>query len=102
MIQEYKGPYQYSEKIVSDWNSTAIGVYYCGYVSSNGKLTVLYVGKGVGDSGVRGRLLDHLQEDHWPDVTHFGYCICSTAKEAEDFEVSEIKRLQPKYNTQGK
>ena len=102
MVQEYKGPYQYSEKVVSDWNSTAIGVYYCGYIGSNGKLTVLYVGKGVGDGGIRSRLLDHLRYDRWPDVTHFGYCICNTAKEAEDFEASEIKRLQPKYNTQGK
>ena len=60
------------------------------------------VGRGVGDGGIRGRLLNHLRNDYWPDVTHFGYCVCSTAKEAEDFEASEIKRLQPKYNTQGK
>ncbi len=101
MIQPYKGHYQYNEKIVSDWNSTAIGVYYCGYPNTNG-LSVLYVGKAISDEGIRGRLLQHLKEDKWPDVSHFGYCVCSTPKEAEDFEASEIKKLKPKYNTQGK
>ena len=101
MVQEYKGPYQYSDKIVGDWDSNAIGIYYCGYPSNN-TLSVLYVGKGVGDAGIRGRLLDHLRDDYWPDATHFGFCVCGTVKEAEDFEASEIKRLQPKYNKQGK
>lgn len=101
MIQEYKGPYPYTEKVVGDWDSSAIGVYYCGY-PSNGKLSVLYVGKSVGDGGIRGRLLDHLRDDYWPDVTHFGYRVCSTTKETEDFEASEIARLKPKYNKQGK
>jgi len=102
MIQEYKGPYQYDEKTVGDWDSNAIGVYYCGYIGSNNSLIVHYVGKGAGDEGIRGRLLDHLREDYWSDVTHFGYRVCSTATEAENFEADEIKRLQPKYNDQGK
>lgn len=102
MIQPYQGHYQYSEKVVGDWNSAAIGVYYCGELLSNGNLSVLYVGKATGDKGIRGRLLQHLGEDKWPDVSHFGYCVCSTSREAEDFEVSEIKKFKPKHNTQGK
>lgn len=101
MIQTYKGHYPYNKKVVSNWNSTAIGVYYFGYLNTNG-LYVLYVGKATGDEGIRGRLLQHLREDEWPDVSHFGYCICSTSQEAEDFEASEIKRLKPKHNIQGK
>jgi len=101
MIQEYKGPYQYSDKVVGDWDSDAIGVYYCGYLSG-GNLSVLYVGKSVGDGGIRGRLLDHLRDDYWPDVTHFGYRVCGTVRETEDFEAREIARLNPKYNKQGK
>ena len=102
MVQPYKGNYQYDKKVITEWDSSAIGVYYCGYVNSNKTLDVLYVGKGVGDNGIRGRLLDHLRDDYWPDVTRFGYRICSTAKEAEDLEATEIKRLNPKYNQQGK
>ncbi len=101
MIQEYKGMYPYTDKVVVDWNSAEIGVYYCGY-PNNGVLIVHYVGKGVGEAGMRGRLLDHLRDDYWPDATHFGYRGCGSVREAEDFEASEIKRLQPKYNKQGK
>jgi len=101
MIQPYKGHYSYNKRVVSDWDSTAIGVYYCGYLSIN-NLYVLYVGKATSNEGIRGRLLQHLKENKWPDVSHFGYCVCSTSKEAEDFEASEIKRLKPKYNTQEK
>lgn len=102
MIQEYKGEYEYKENIISNWKSTSIGVYYCGFKSIKGVFSVLYVGRATGDHGIRGRLLEHLQENKWPDVSHFGYCICSTSKEAEDYESSEIKRLKPKYNIQGK
>jgi excinuclease UvrABC nuclease subunit len=63
---------------------------------------VLYVGRAVGKEGIRGRLLQHLQEDYWPNVSHFGYCLCNTTKEAEEHEANEIKRLQPKHNKQGK
>jgi len=102
MVETYKGHYSYSSEVVSNWKSNAIGVYYCGFISSNGNLTVLYVGKGASDKGIRGRLLQHLDEDKWPDVAHFGYCTCSTPIEAETFEASEIKRLNPKYNILGK
>ena len=102
MIQSYKGHYHYNKKVVSDWNSTAIGVYYCGYPLTNGKLYVLYVGKATSNEGIRGRLLQHLRENKWSNVSHFGYCVCSTSKESENFEASEIKRLKPKHNKQGK
>lgn len=102
MIQPYKGNYLYDKKVVSDWNSTEIGVYYCGYPLANGNLSVLYVGKATSDQGIKGRLLQHISEDYWPDVSHFGFHICSTSKEAEDFEASEIKIYKPKHNTQGK
>lgn len=102
MIESYKGNYPYNEKVIGDWNSTAIGVYYCGRPVTNESLSVLYIGKATSIQGIRGRLLQHLGEDKWPDVSHFGYCVCSTSKEAEDFEASEIRRCKPKYNTQGK
>ncbi len=101
MINKYQGNYPYSKAIVSGWNSVATGVYYCGSLS-NGALTALYIGKAVADGGIRNRLLQHLQSDNWPGVTHFGYRTCTTAQEAENLEASEIKRCQPRYNTQGK
>lgn len=100
MIHDYKGNYIYDQKIIEDWNSTVIGVYYCGYVSDS-TLYPYYIGKGTGDGGIRARLMDHLRVDDWPDVTHFGYRICDTAKEAGQYELQEIERCKPKYNTQG-
>ena len=100
MIYDYPGHFPYSHTIVSGWNSNAIGVYYCGYVSPKG-LIPHYIGRATGDDGIRGRLLDHLREDNWPEVTHFSYRQCSTEAEAIRFEAEEIARCQPKYNTQG-
>lgn len=102
MIHEFKGNYTYSESVVKNWNSAAIGVYYCGFVLENGNLKPLYIGKGTGEGGMRSRLLDHLSKDYWPDVTHFGYHECDTISEAESFELEEIERFKPKYNGQGK
>ncbi|MBU1179728.1 hypothetical protein KJ885_02190 [Patescibacteria group bacterium] len=98
MADEYKGHYTYSKKVIGEWNSDDIGVYYCGFKLDNGNLKPLYIGKGIGDGGIRSRLLDHLSEDHWPDVTHFGYRVCDNATEAENFEAEEIDRCKPKYN----
>ncbi|KKW05717.1 MAG: hypothetical protein UY40_C0010G0014 [candidate division CPR1 bacterium GW2011_GWC1_49_13] len=102
MIGNYKGHYSYDEKTIGDWKSSTIGVYYCGYPLSNGNLYVLYVGRAVGGDGIRGRLLQHLREEIWPDVSHFGYCVCAKVGEAEDHEAAEIARLKPSYNIQGK
>lgn len=99
MIYKYKGAYSYNENIVSNWESSSIGVYYCGYLNNNNNLVPLYIGVGTGKDGIRDRLLDHLREEHWSDVTHFGFCICSTAEEAENYEKDEIHKFNPKYNT---
>lgn len=101
MVNQYQGHYTFSEEIVSNWNSTTMGVYYCGFLNEKG-LWPLYIGIGVGERGMRGRLLDHLREDYWPDATHFGYHLCDTEKEAENWEREEIFRYKPKYNKQGK
>lgn len=101
MVKNYQGPYQYQKSIVDNWNSSAIGVYYCGEIASNGNLIVHYVGKGCGDGGIKCRLQDHLNEDSWPDVTHFGFCLCDYGSDADTHEMAEIRRLQPKYNTVG-
>lgn len=100
-MNQYNGHYNYDHGTVNGWQNNAIGIYYCGEITTNGNLTVHYVGKGTGDGGIRARLLDHIRQDNWPDVRHFGYVLCSTAQEAINLEAAEIRRLQPKYNTQG-
>jgi len=77
-------------------------VYYCGAKTADEKLSVYYIGKSVADGGMRGRLLQHLSERKWPDVTHFGYAQCDTTVETERCELAEIAKYKPKYNTQGK
>ncbi len=102
MIYRYKGHFLYNQKVISDWNNSQIGVYYCGFIAQDGTLTPLYIGKAVGKEGIRGRLLQHLIDENWPGVTHFGYCVCDTDQETTDFELAEIAKHKPKYNTQGK
>lgn len=102
MIHEFKYPYPYSESVIKNWNSTAIGVYYCGTIAADNRLILLYIGKGTGEGGMRSRLLDHLSQDYWPEVTHFGYHECDSAKEAEAYESQEIAKYKPRHNTQGK
>lgn len=102
MIQPFKGPYSFDKFTVANWDSAQIGVYYCGFVNAQGALICHYVGQAVGEGGLRSRILQHLSENKWPDVSHFGYAVCGTAMEAANFEAQEIVRLQPKYNTQGK
>lgn len=101
MAQNYQGHYDYRKDVVQNWNNTQGGVYYCGAIASNGNLTVYYVGKAFGDGGIRGRLLQHLNQNKWRDVTHFGYCVCSSENESLSLESAEIRRLNPKYNVQG-
>lgn len=100
-MNQYNGHYNYDHATVSGWQYNLTGVYYCGEIASNGNLIAHYVGKGTGDGGIKGRLLDHLGQDRWPDVKYFGYIVCSSAQEAVNLEAAEIKRCQPKYNTQG-
>jgi hypothetical protein len=98
MAKPYKGHFGYDKATVSNWEHNLIGVYYCGYPLSNGSLGVVYIGRAVGDDGIKGRLLQHLSEYKWPEVSHFGYVECDTVQEAIDFEVAEIKRINPKHN----
>lgn len=103
MIHEFKGPFSYSEAVIKGWNSSAIGVYYCGALGADNKFRAFYyIGKGTGEGGMRSRLIDHLSQDSWPDVTHFGYHVCDRADEAESYEAEEIAKYKPRYNTQGK
>ena len=102
MAQTFYGPYSYHKTTVSNWNNPPIGVYYCGVPASNGGVHVYYVGQAVGDGGIRNRLLQHLGETKWHDVTHFAYVACDTILEAQLLERQEILRCQPKYNTIGK
>lgn len=102
MIYKFEGIYSFDEKTVGGWKSTAIGVYYCGIKTAEGSLVPYYIGRAIADGGIRNRLLQHLGERKWRDVTHFGYKICSTEKEAIDHEISEIATYKPKYNVQSK
>jgi len=102
MIYSYKGHFIYDKKTIENWNSIVVGVYYCGYKLPNGNLDPLYIGSGTGESGIRGRLLDHMRDDYWPDITHFGYRQCGTVQEAVDLESQEIANYKPKYNKVGK
>ncbi|MCK5022110.1 MAG: hypothetical protein KAR54_02590 [Candidatus Pacebacteria bacterium] len=101
MIGQFKGPYSYTKKIVEDWNSTVIGVYYLGIKTLENKLTVYYIGRAVGEGGIRGRLLQHLNENEWSDITHFGYQTCDTEEEAIEFESEEIDKYKPNHNQIG-
>lgn len=99
MVSEYKGHYSYSRDGVETYAPTNWGVYYCGAVNPDGKLGTFYVGKACAEStSIKSRLLEHLNIDYWPDVTHFGYMICASMGEADQLEKEEIIRLDPKYN----
>lgn len=101
MIEPYKGQFSFDEDSISENAPDSIGVYYCGEVNSENALQpVHYV--GMSGESIKDRLQDHLLGDGWPDVTHFGFEVCSDESEAEEQEGKEIARLQPKYNDQGK
>lgn len=102
MIKAFQGPFSYDQKIISDWNSSDIGVYYCGLLAPTGSLAVHYVGRAIGDGGIRNRLLQHLGESKWVDLTHFGFHACDTYAEAIEWEEKEIALYKPRYNTVGK
>ena len=101
MIYKFESHFPYDYQTVSNWGSDAIGVYYLGVPTTDNKLTIYYIGRAVGDGGMRERILQHLNEDKWRDVTHFGYHQCDTAAEAIDWEAEEIARYNPKYNKVG-
>ena len=100
MIGNYKGHYPFNESSILTNAPNNIGVYYCGILNSDGSLGVLYVGRAKGENvTIRSRLLEHLNNDKWYDVTHFGFYPCSSEEEIENFEKLEIAHLNiPKYN----
>lgn len=102
MIQSYSGHYLYNKVSITSNAPGTFGVYYCGFINGN-NLTPLYIGRAAGDGvTIKSRLLDHLSNDRWPNVTHFGFRICTTKTEAIDQEALDIRAFQPPYNTQGK
>ncbi len=102
MSNEYTGHYAYSKASILQNAPDSIGVYYCGYIGPDGRLLYpAYIGRAKGEGvSVRSRLLDHIRDDYWPSVTHFGYRLCATKWEAERLEAQEIAKFNPKYNTQ--
>lgn len=98
MIGPYQGNYLYNSLGIAIAAPGTQGVYYCGCPSLNG-LIAYYVGRS---ENIRARLQDHLRDDYWPSVTHFGFRTCSTWTETLTLEASEISRLQPQYNIIGK
>lgn len=103
-MQQYKGEFSFDEWTVGGWEAggQVIGVYYCWAINAFGGKVCVYVGRAVGEGGLRGRLLQHLAGDKWRDATRFGYTVCATANEAFQHEANEIYRLRPKYNKVGK
>lgn len=101
MIGLYQGSYLYNQLFIQLSAPVKTGVYYCGYLSNN-VLQPLYIGMSSDSGGVRGRLLDHFNNDKWGDITHFGYKLCDTDLEARNLEKSEIEIYKPKYNIQNK
>lgn len=102
MVYQYKGHFPYNDETVRGWTSSAIGIYYCGYLNSTGHLVPIYIGKGTGTGGMRERLLCHLRDDLWPEVTHFGYSLCDFPNEADTYEIGEIQKHQPARNVLGR
>lgn len=98
MSQNYKGHYDYDKNIISDWNNTQGGIYYLLAKNIFGQFVILYVGKAFGKEGIRQRLLQHIYNNEWSDITHFGYSVCSSEEEALYLEAGEIHRIKPKYN----
>lgn len=103
MIYDYSGHYGFSKASIEQYAPDNWGVYYCGAVNASNTLITHYVGRATGDDvSIKIRLLDHERNQSWPDVSSFGFRICTTKTEAESLEAAEIKRLQPKYNEIGK
>ncbi len=98
MISNYVGHHPFDRLTICSFAPDSQGVYYCGTVNGDGTLGTFYVGRAKGTGvTIRSRLLDHLS-DGWELVSHFGYRLCSTDQEAMSLEISEIGRLQPRYN----
>lgn len=103
MIGTYQGNFPYTQIGVLISAPAIQGVYYCGTVNFQNQLVPMYIGRAKGTGvTINSRLSDHLRQNNWSDITHFGYVSCSTDQEAINLEASEIVRCQPKYNQVGK
>jgi len=103
MIYDYRGHFSFNHNSISQNAADDHGVYYCGYIDTENKLQPLYIGRAIGDYvSIKSRLLEHYADRKWPDVTSFGFQVCTTKAEAEQLEQDRIKEFQPKYNQVGK
>ena len=94
----YKGKYNFKKDVITNWDSSDTGVYYLWQESK-----VVYVGSAVSEDGIRGRLLQHINDNKFPyNVKEFGYKVINGKNAVLAHELSEIKRLQPRYNIVGK
>lgn len=96
-MYKYNGKYSFDKSVISNWNSSATGVYYLFEGTS-----IVYVGSAISVEGIRGRLLQHINERSFPNVAQFGYKEIFGKDAILNHESSEIKRLQPRYNKNGK
>jgi excinuclease UvrABC nuclease subunit len=48
------------------------------------------------------RLLEHIENNEWPDVKYFQYMECENEIDMNRKEDYAIKSFQPKYNRMGK
>jgi len=109
MIGKYMGNYTYDKQFINLNAPENIGVYYMGTLNNNGSLGTLYVGRAKGNAvSIKSRLLDHINNNEWPDITHFGYVVCTSEAEVEDLEkkrssdveiLNTIKESGKKYET---
>jgi len=99
----YQGHFQFNQLGMLMSAPQAQGVYYCGSLNSQNQLIPAYIGRAKGNGvTINSRLNDHLRDDHWSGVTHFGYILCSTDQETIALEANEIASYKPIYNTIGK
>lgn len=99
MIGAYNGHYNYDKLFVEINTPDRTGIYYMGELNPNGSLGVMYVGRALGQNvTIKSRLLEHINNNEWPDVTHFGYLVCDNQTEIDNFEKIEIVKFHPKYN----
>lgn len=83
---------------------TIIGVYF--FINKDFSSPYLYVGKagfklnskGHKMGGLKERLLEHIENNEWPDVKFFQYMECDNEVDMNRKEDYAIKNFTPKYN----
>lgn len=93
----YNGEYPFNKQIISDWDSNTTGVYY---LFENDLIT--YIGSAIGAGGIRGRLLQHINEYSFPHVNRFGFKEIIGSDLILSYEKAEIQRIQPGRNKIGR